>query len=393
MEFPKKTVRTFAAIAVGCVVLYWALQNLKLVGGFLSAAFSLVWPFILGGAIAFILSVPMRAIEKKLPKKLRRTRRAASLCLTLLAVAGVLAVVLLLLIPQVSATANNIGKLLPGFWAQAQQLLADLLIKYPVLQEWLADAAQMDWQKLLDTVVEWARNGGMALVGNAANAATGILSGMVNFSIALVFAIYVLLQKEKLGCQVKMLLYAWVPAPRADRVLEVASLTNKTFSNFLSGQCLEACILGGMFAVGMVICRMPYVSLVSVLIAVTALIPIFGAFIGCFVGALLILVQNPIQAFWFVVLFLCLQQIEGNLVYPKVVGNSVGLPSIWVLVAVTVGGSTMGVAGMLVMIPMCSVLYSLLRTATRDKLREKGVEKYKYTGQPPAPGGAARKKP
>lgn len=392
MEFQKKTVRTVAAIAAGCIVLYWALQNLDRVGGFLGTVFSLLAPFLVGGAAAFILNVPMRAIEKKLPKKMKRTRRAAALCLTLLAVAGVLAVVLLLLIPQVSATANNIGKLLPGFWAQAQQLLADLLVKYPVLEEWLADAAQMDWQKLLETAMEWAKSGGIALVGNAANAATGLLSGMMNFFISMVFAIYVLLQKEKLGRQVKMLLYAWAPAPRADRVLEVAGLAGKTFSNFFSGQCLEACILGGMFAVSMLICRMPYVSLVSVLIAVTALIPIFGAFIGCFVGAFLILVQNPIQAFWFVVLFLCLQQIEGNLIYPKVVGSSVGLPSIWVLVAVTVGGSTMGVAGMLIMIPLSSVLYSLLRTATRDKLREKGVERSKYAdgATPPAP---PKKKP
>lgn len=391
MEFQKKTVRTVAVIAAGCIVLYWALQNLDRVGGFLGTVFSLLAPFLVGGAAAFILNVPMRAIEKKLPKKMKRTRRAAALCLTLLAVAGVLAVVLLLLIPQVSATANNIGKLLPGFWAQAQQLLADLLVKYPVLEEWLADAAQMDWQKLLETAMEWAKSGGIALVGNAANAATGILSGMMNFFISMVFAIYVLLQKEKLGRQVKMLLYAWAPAPRADRVLEVAGLAGKTFSNFFSGQCLEACILGGMFAVSMLICRMPYVSLVSVLIAVTALIPIFGAFIGCFVGAFLILVQNPIQAFWFVVLFLCLQQIEGNLIYPKVVGSSVGLPSIWVLVAVTVGGSTMGVAGMLIMIPLSSVLYSLLRTATRDKLREKGVERSKYTDTETLPAPPKKK--
>ena len=237
-----------------------------------------------------------------------------------------------------------------------------------MLQEWLADAAQMDWQKLLNTVVEWAKNGGIALVGNAANAATGILAGMMNFFISMVFAIYVLMQKEKLGRQIRMLLYAWVPTQRADRVLEVASLTNKTFSSFLSGQCLEACILGCMFAVGMLVCRMPYVTLVSVLIAVTALIPIFGAFIGCFVGAFLILVQNPIQAFWFVVLFLCIQQIEGNLVYPKVVGNSVGLPSIWVLVAVTVGGSLWGIAGMLFAVPVCSILHALLRLGVHRRL-------------------------
>ena len=163
----------------------------------------------------------------------------------------------------------------------------------------------------------------------------------------------------------------------------MARLTNHTFSKFLSGQCLEACILGSLFAVGMLLCRMPYVTLISVLVAVTALIPVFGAFIGCFVGAFLILVQNPIQAVWFVVLFLCIQQIEGNLIYPKVVGNSVGLPGIWVLMAVTIGGSAMGVVGMLVMIPACSVIYSLLRTATRRKLREKGVDREKYLPEAP----------
>lgn len=386
MELNKKTIKTITVIAVGCIVLYWALQNLNLAGGFLATLFSLLWPFVLGGAMAFILNVPMRALERKLPKKLKRTRRAAAFCLTLVIVLGVLAVVLLLVIPQVSTTVGNIGKLLPGFWAQAQQLLADLLVKYPVLEEWLADAASMDWQKLLDTALDWAKSGGLALVGNAANAATGLISGFMNFFVAFVFAIYLLLQKEKLARQARMLLYAWMPVARADRILEVGQLTNKTFSNFISGQCLEACILGGMFAVAMLVCRMPYVTLVSVLIAVTALIPIFGAFIGCFVGAFLILVQNPIQALWFVVLFLCIQQIEGNLVYPRVVGNSVGLPSIWVLVAVTLGGSTMGVMGMIVMIPLCSVVYSLVRTATRDRLRQNHVEKEKY-----APTSAAAK--
>ena len=186
--------RTVAGIAVGCGAVLGP-ANLKTVGTLWGTAFALVWPFVLGGAIAFILGVPMRAIEKA-AQKLKRTRRAAALCLTLLAVAGVLAFVLLLLIPQVSATANNIGKLLPGFWAEAQKLLASLLEKYPVLQEWLADAAQMDWQKLLNTVVEWAKNGGMASVGNAANAATGILAGMMNFFISMVFAIYVLMQRK-----------------------------------------------------------------------------------------------------------------------------------------------------------------------------------------------------
>ena len=378
MQLDKKTIRTLLLMAGFCIVLYWALQNLDRVSGILGGVWGLVSPFVLGGSLAFILNVPMRAIEKKLPKRMTRFRRAAALTLTLLAVVGVLALVLLLIIPQLGRTIASIGARLPAFWAESQKWLAEIMERYPVLEEWISSKFITDWESAIAAAVDWFKNGGFALVGNAATAATGVVRGFVNFFIGLIFAMYLLVCKETLTRQAKMLLYAWTPAEKADKAVEVARLTNRTFSKFLSGQCLEACILGGLFAVGMLLCRMPYVTLVSVLVAVTALIPVFGAFIGCVVGAFLILVQNPMQAVWFVVLFLCIQQIEGNLIYPRVVGNSVGLPGIWVLMAVTVGGSAMGVVGMLVMIPACSVAYSLLRTATRRKLRQKGVEKEKY---------------
>lgn len=378
MQLDKKTIRTLLLMAGFCIVLYWALQNLDRVSGILGGVWGLVSPFVLGGSLAFILNVPMRAIEKKLPKRMTRFRRAAALTLTLLAVVGVLALVLLLIIPQLGRTIASIGARLPAFWAESQKWLAEIMERYPVLEEWISSKFITDWESAIAAAVDWFKNGGFALVGNAATAATGVVRGFVNFFIGLIFAMYLLVCKETLTRQAKMLLYAWTPAEKADKAVEVARLTNRTFSKFLSGQCLEACILGGLFAVGMLLCRMPYVTLVSVLVAVTALIPVFGAFIGCVVGAFLILVQNPMQAVWFVVLFLCIQQIEGNLIYPRVVGNSVGLPGIWVLMAVTVGGSAMGVVGMLVMIPACSVAYSLLRTATRRKLRQKGVDREKY---------------
>ena len=378
MQLDKKTIRILLLMAGFCIVLYWALQNLDRVSGILGGLWGLVSPFVLGGSLAFILNVPMRAIEKKLPKRMTRFRRAAALTLTLLAVVGVLALVLLLIIPQLGRTIASIGARLPAFWAESQKWLAEIMERYPVLEEWISSKFITDWESAIAAAVDWFKNGGFALVGNAATAATGVVRGFVNFFIGLIFAMYLLVCKETLTRQAKMLLYAWTPAEKADKAVEVARLTNRTFSKFLSGQCLEACILGGLFAVGMLLCRMPYVTLVSVLVAVTALIPVFGAFIGCVVGAFLILVQNPMQAVWFVVLFLCIQQIEGNLIYPRVVGNSVGLPGIWVLMAVTVGGSAMGVVGMLVMIPACSVAYSLLRTATRRKLRQKGVDREKY---------------
>lgn len=374
----RKQIRNVLKVAAFCILLYWGLQNLHQVGRWLGTIYALLMPFILGGAIAFILNVPMRAIERKLPEKMAKMRRSAALVLTIAAVIGVLMVVVLLVVPQLQATIQIIAVRLPSFWAQAQEWMNQLMNQYPSLGEWLEDAATMNLPQVVEKAFEWFKTGGIALVGNTVTAATGIISGFVTFFIGVIFAIYLLFQKETLARQAKMLLYAWTNEKHADCVLEVAALASKTFSNFLSGQCVEACILGSLFAVGMLLFRMPYVMLVSVLVAVTALIPVFGAFIGCFVGAFLILIQNPMQALVFIILFLVLQQIEGNLIYPRVVGSSVGLPSIWVLAAVTLGGSTMGVVGMLVMIPLCSVLYSLLRTATRKKLGEKKIERSKY---------------
>lgn len=396
----KTFLRNVLGIAAFCILLYWGLQNMDRVGTFLGAVTALLMPFLLGSAMAFVLNVPMRAIETHLPQKLRRAHRGISLVLTLAAVVGVVMVVALLVLPQLQSTVQTIAARMPAFWAQAQEWANELMIRYPELADWLSEAGNLNLRNVTQQVMDWLKNGGLALVGNTVTAATGIISGFVSFFIGLIFAIYLLFQKETLSRQGRMLLFAWLRPEHAEKVLEVVRLANKTFSNFLSGQCLEACILGALFAVGMLLFRMPYVLLVSVLVAVTALIPVFGAFIGCFVGAFLILIQNPMQAVVFVILFLVIQQIEGNLIYPRVVGGSVGLPSVWVLAAVTLGGSMFGVMGMLVMIPLCSVLYSLLRTATRDRLRRRGVEKAKYMQAPAAqvqktpaqPPKAAKKK-
>lgn len=389
----KKFLRNVLGIATFCILLYWGLQNMDRVATFLGMVGGLLLPFLLGAAMAFILNVPMRAIETHLPQKLQRAHRGISLVLTLAAVVGVVMVVSLLVLPQLKNTVQTIAARMPAFWAQAQQWANELMIRYPELADWLSEAGNLNLRNVTQQVMDWLKNGGLALVGNTVTAATGIISGFVNFFIALIFAIYLLFQKETLSRQGRMLLFAWMRPEHAEKVLEVVRLANKTFSNFLSGQCLEACILGALFAVGMLLFRIPYVLLISVLVAVTALIPVFGAFIGCFVGAFLILIQNPMQAVVFVILFLVIQQIEGNLIYPRVVGGSVGLPSVWVLAAVTLGGSMFGVVGMLVMLPLCSVLYSLLRTATRERLRSRGVEKAKYMPDPAQPGKKAAAQP
>ena len=214
--------------------------------------------------------------------------------------------------------------------------------------------------------------------------AIGSLStGIFNAVMGIVFGLYCLARKEILARQCRRVLYSFLPEKISDEIIRIFRLTNATFSNFISGQCLEAVILGCMFAVSMLIFGMPYVPLVSVTIAVTALVPIVGAFAGCIVGAFFILVESPVLAFWFVIMFLVLQQIEGNLIYPRVVGTSVGLPGMWVLLAVAVGGDLMGVGGMLAMIPLASVLYTLAREITTKRLADREIPQEKLEAQPP----------
>ena len=232
---------------------------------------------------------------------------------------------------------------------------------------------EFNWDSIIQTAIDFLKNGAGSVLTSTFSVARTVINYLVNFFIGFVFACYILLQKEKLSRQIKKVLYAFLPEKAVQKTLDVASLSYRTFSNFVTGQCLEAVILGTMFFVVMSIFQFPYALLIGVVIAFTALIPIFGAFIGCVIGAFLILVVNPMKALMFIILFLVLQQIEGNLIYPHVVGGSVGLPSIWVLLAVTVGGSLMGVLGMLIFIPLFSVLYALFREFVYKRLKERGI--------------------
>ena len=240
----------------------------------------------------------------------------------------------------------------------------------------------IDWKSLSQKALSLAQSWGGSLISSGGGLMVGVVSGVSTFVIGLIFSFYILLQKEKLARQGRQVLYGLLPLKRADRALEVLRLAERTFSNFLSGQCVEACILGTLFVIAMTIFRMPYALLVGVLIALTALIPIVGAFIGCAVGALLIAITDPWKALAFIILFLVLLQIEGNLIYPHVVGSSVGLPSIWVLAAVTLGGKLMGVGGMLFFIPLCSVLYALFRDFVKGRLADKKVPARKWRDPP-----------
>ena len=377
MEWNRQQIRGWLTVVCGGIAFYTLLQNPAAVAHWLGRLVSLLAPFLLGGTIAFILNVPMRAIEGRLPAGMKRGRRPLALILALVAVVGVLTLAFCVIGPGTGEALRTVAAQLPEAFARAEALAAQLAGYLPQAVQ-LLPALEINWAGLTEKAVSLVQSWGSGLLSSGGGLIGGLVSGVSTFVIGLIFSFYILLQKEKLSSQGRQVLYALLPERWADRTVEVLHLANRTFSSFLSGQCLEACILGSLFAVAMTLFRMPYALLVGVLIALTALIPIVGAFIGCAVGALLIAVTNPWQALIFVGMFLVLQQVEGNLIYPHVVGSSVGLPSIWVLAAVTLGGKLMGVVGMLVFIPLCSVAYALFRRFVKGRLERRGVPREKW---------------
>lgn len=364
----------FAAIIIAC---FW---KYDVVISVLAFIFHVIFPFVLGGAIAFVLNVPMNFIQRHLfpedkiekRKVIKKLARPLSMLIVLFCVIGIIVLVMFVLIPQLGNTFANLGNSIQAFIPKIQKWAETLFHDNKEIMNWV-NHLEFDWNKIMNAGINFLKNGAGSVLDSTIMAAKSIVSGIATFFIAFVFAIYILLQKEKLSIQAKKVLFAFVRKGRAEATLEVLSLTYNTFSSFLTGQCVEAIILGCMFVITMSILRLPYALLVGIVIAFSALIPIFGAFIGCIVGAFLIFMVDPIKALIFIILFLILQQIEGNLIYPHVVGSSVGLPSIWVLAAVSIGGSLMGVVGMLIFIPIVSVVYALFREVVYLKLKQRKI--------------------
>lgn len=381
MELNQENIRKIKEIILFTAVIIVCLWKYETVLDILFFLLNILTPFILGGAIAFVLNVPMNFVQRHLFKEERirnrkvsqKLARPVSMVLVLIVVFGIVAIVMFILIPQLGETFANLGRSIQAFIPQLQEWASRLFNDNKEIMD-TVNNLEFDWNKIMDTGINFFKSGAGSVVDSTITAAKSIVSGLTTFFIAFVFAIYILLQKEKLGVQAKKVLFAFVRRGRAEATVEVLSLTYNTFSSFLTGQCVEAVILGSMFAVSMTILKLPYALLVGMLIAFTALIPIFGAFIGCGVGAFLIFMVDPMKALIFVVLFLVLQQIEGNLIYPHVVGNSVGLPSIWVLAAVSIGGSLMGIVGMLIFIPIVSVVYALFREIVYLKLKKNQID-------------------
>ena len=384
-RFMDKYVIRGITIGAVLILIYLALNNITGILGTISYLAGLIMPFIVGGVIAFIFNVPMKAIEKnikklvdkKCKKQHNKLVRVLAYFLTLIIIIAVIAGVLLIVVPELVNTIADLISQVPVAFNKLVAWLQTMLASYPEYEEKL-NSISINWDSVLANMMNFLSIGTKGIINGGIGAISGLFSGITNFFIGFVFSVYVLFQKEKLASQCKKLLYVMVSERRADQIVEILRLTNTTFSNFLSGQCLEACILGALFVITLSILRMPYALLIGIIIGVTALVPIVGAFIGCAMGVVLIMMTSPLKALIFIAIFLILQQIEGNLIYPHVVGNSVGLPGMWVLVAVTIGGNLFGIMGMLTFIPISSVCYALLRTFVNNKVEEKNINKNKF---------------
>ncbi|MBQ7927063.1 MAG: AI-2E family transporter [Lachnospiraceae bacterium] len=365
----------FAALLVLLIIYFkHVLQGMVLVLG-------MIKPFLIGGIIAFIVNIPMRAIENRILGKWKgklasRLKRPISMILAIVFLVLLISLLFVTVVPQLGKTLAELGAKVPVFLDNALEQLKLLSARYPEIYDEVAklETMELDWEGIFTSVATFLKSGITSMVTSTIGVASSIIGGVFNGVISFIFALYILSQKEKLADQGKRIVRAYTTEKTGARVIRVFTMLNKNFSNFVTGQCLEAVILGVLFIIFMSIFGMPYAVLVGVLIAFTALIPIVGAFIGCGVGAFLILIDDPILALWFVIMFLIIQQLEGNLIYPRVVGGSVGLPSIWILVAVSLGGSLFGVAGMLFFIPLLSTAYALLRENVNARNEAKEAE-------------------
>ena len=386
MQIDKKTIQRIFLGVAGCILFYWLLHETERVKSVLERGADMLRPFVIGAVLAFIFNVPMRSIERWLkPIQKSGLRRSAAMLLTVVAVIVILAGIVLLLIPQITETVMSLTPRIVDFFARMERGAREFLASNPEVMEWVysnTELESIDWAGLIQKVMGVVSSSVSTIAVSAFSALGTITGGIVDVVIGLVFMIYCLARKEILSRQARRIIYSILPERLCDETVRIMRLTNSVFSSFLSGQCLEACILGALFAVTMAILRMPYISLISVLIAVTALIPVVGAFVGCAFGTFFILVNDPVQALIFVVMFLILQQIENNMIYPKVVGTSIGLPGMWVLFAVGVGGELMGVMGMFIMIPVMAVLYTLAREFTSRRVAERNIDPDKLMNHP-----------
>lgn len=382
MKLDKKTTRRIILIITFTIVLAVALTHLGAIGTGLKWLGNLLLPFFLGAAIAFFFNVPMRFLERRLfhkldakvkpqhEKKLRLLKRVLAYLITLGVIICIIVLIVMVIVPEIADTISLLTTQIPLAIEEAENMVDQINRDAPYLEKWLASAG-FDWTSLSEKVAELLGELPSMIIKYGTDLISSVAGAIFNFVIAFAFSIYMLMQKETLKRHFGMAARAIFPPKVASEGIRIVKLSYKTFANFLTGQCLEACILGVICFIGMSILRLPLAMMASVIVGVCSLIPIFGAFIGCAIGMALIAIINPIQALIFLILIIVIQQIEGNLIYPHVVGTAIGLPSIWVLVAVTIGAKMFGIVGMIVFIPLCSVIYTLFKEFVYNRLKAK----------------------
>lgn len=369
-----KTRKDIIIIISYIALVIFALVNFSKIIAFLGKVISIFSPFLLGIILAFVLNVLNNFIEKKIFGKIKpskiwnKIKRPLCIALSLILVFLTIFFVMNLLIPQLKNSASLFTDTLPAY----KEDIIGILNKFDIDESTVNKVGEY-LDNFGKVITDYIKGNSKDVITVTTEVATSVVNIISKGIITLVFAIYMIAQKETLSRQINKVMKAYLKPKTINKINTVGTLANKTFSNFVTGQCLEALIFGSLVFVGMLIFRFPYASTIGVLLGFTALIPIFGAFIGTAIGFILIMMVSPVKAILFVVFIIVLQQIEGNLIYPRVVGKSIGLPGMWVLLSVTVGGSIGGILGMLIATPLCSLLYALFTKMVNDRLKSNKI--------------------
>ena len=376
MEFKNNKIKDYIFLSTYIILLIFFFINIKDIMNFLYKFLGILKPFIWGIAIAFILNIPVKLIEKNLgnSKFFKGMKRSFSITLTFLFFILAITLFILFVIPQLLSSISTLMNSIPEYLSQFEKFLEVNAInnsQSQVMMQNIINELLNMWKEILKVTSQIV---GTSL-GYLLDFTLGITYGVINFFLALILAIYMLASKEILISQLKLIIYAFVNKNKADRIIELGKMCNEMFSKFILGQCTEALVIGVLCFIGMIILKMPYALLISVVIGVTALIPVFGAFLGTIPSAFIILIIDPIKALWFIIFIIVLQQLEGNLIYPRVVGSSIGLSALWVMFAMIVGGSLFGIIGMLIGIPIFGVVFKILKRVANRKINEKGIER------------------
>ncbi len=385
----KFSIKKIILIMLGLIIFYLAIKNIAVVTSYIGTFISYFTPFILGAALAFVINVPMTKIEgflfKKVPDdpktKLQKCasalKRPVSMLIALILVFGAIVLAGVIIVPQVASGLESLAAALPGAMDRLQEWIESNAHRINVVEN-LMNKVDLDLDSVGRELANTAKGWATAILDSGFSTVSNIVNGIFQFVIGLVFAIYILLQKEKLGRQGKQIVYAAFSEKTADKIMYITGMTRDVFKGFISGQCVDGIINAILFFIILTILGIPYAVMLSIFSGFMAMIPIIGSFIGAGVGVIIVLIMDPSQVLYFIIMYIIVQQIDGNVIYPLIAGNSMGLPSIWVLMAVTVGGSMMGILGMILFIPICSVLYKLTRHYVLRRLKDNDVPDEKW---------------